>query len=82
MRQPQNNNWGTISRIGGWGMNTKIIKTESLLHLDWEVFLFFILFIFYIILFFIFLYIFSFTYFLFLFLFLFFLFFIFNPLSL
>jgi hypothetical protein len=24
MRQLQNNNWGTISRIGGWGTNTKI----------------------------------------------------------
>jgi hypothetical protein len=25
MRQLQNNIWGTISRIGGWGTNTKII---------------------------------------------------------
>jgi hypothetical protein len=39
MRQLQNNIWGTISRIGGWGMNTKIIKTETLLHLNLEGFL-------------------------------------------
>jgi hypothetical protein len=35
MRQLQNNIWGTISRTGGWGTNTKIIKTESLLHLNY-----------------------------------------------
>jgi hypothetical protein len=39
MRQPQNYFWDTISRIGGWGMNTKIIKTEALLHLNLEIFL-------------------------------------------
>jgi hypothetical protein len=37
MRQLQNNIWGTISRIRGWGMNTKIIKTETLLHLNLEI---------------------------------------------
>jgi hypothetical protein len=80
MRQLQNNIWGTISRIGGWGMNTKIIKTETSLHLNLEIFLnfYFIYFLFYIILYIFFL---SFTYFLFLFLSLFFLLFIFNPLS-
>jgi hypothetical protein len=36
MRQLQNNNWGTISRIGGWGTNTKIIKTETSLNLNLE----------------------------------------------
>jgi hypothetical protein len=30
--------WDTISRIGGWGTNTKIIKTETLLHLNLEIF--------------------------------------------
>jgi hypothetical protein len=62
MRQLQNNIWGTISRFGGWGTNTKIVKTETSLHLNLEVFLIFVLFIFY---FFKFLYIFflSFTYF-------------------
>jgi hypothetical protein len=37
MRQLQNNIWGTISRIGGWGTNTKIIKTKNLLHLNLEI---------------------------------------------
>jgi hypothetical protein len=75
MRQLQNNIWGTISRIGGRGMNTKIIKTETSLHLNLEGFIFyFILFYF--------IYFFSFCYFLFSFLSLFFLFFIFNPLCL
>jgi hypothetical protein len=50
MRQWQNYLWDTISRIGGWGTNTKIIKTETLLHLNLEGFLF-ILFYFYFILF-------------------------------
>jgi hypothetical protein len=40
MRQLQNNIWGTISRIGGRGTNTKIIKTETLLHLNMEIFFF------------------------------------------
>jgi hypothetical protein len=40
MRQLQNNIWGTISRIWGWGMSTKIIKTEILLHLNLQMFLF------------------------------------------
>jgi hypothetical protein len=42
MRQLQNNIWGTISRNGGWGMNTKIIKTETLLHLNLEIFFIYI----------------------------------------
>jgi hypothetical protein len=76
MRQLQNNIWGTISRIGGWGTNTKIIKTENSFHLKLEVFIFyFVLFYFILYIFFL-----SFTYF-FLFLSLLFLFFIFNPLS-
>jgi hypothetical protein len=37
MRQWQNYFWNTISRIGGWGTNTKIIKTETLLHLNLEI---------------------------------------------
>jgi hypothetical protein len=36
MRKLQNNIWGTISRIGGWGTNRKIIKTEISLHLNLE----------------------------------------------
>jgi hypothetical protein len=76
MRQLQNNISGTISRIGGWGMNTKIIKTETSLHLNLEGFFFIFYFILYIYFFL------SFTYFLFSFLSLFFLFFIFNPLCL
>jgi hypothetical protein len=36
MRQLQNNIWGTITRNGGWGTNTKIIKTETSLHLKLE----------------------------------------------
>jgi hypothetical protein len=38
MRQKQNYFWDTISRIGGWGINTKIIKTETLLHLSLDIF--------------------------------------------
>jgi hypothetical protein len=38
MRQWQNYFWDTISRIGGWGTNTKIIKTETLLHLNLEIY--------------------------------------------
>jgi hypothetical protein len=61
MRQLQNNIWGTISRIGGWGMNTKIIKTETSLHLNLEFFFIFIfclfLFLFFNIYFFIYLFI-------------------------
>jgi hypothetical protein len=45
MRQLQKNIWDTISRIGGWGMNTKIIKTEILLQMNLEIF-FFIYFLF------------------------------------
>jgi hypothetical protein len=45
MRQPQNYFWSTISRTGGWGMNTKIIKTETLLHWTWRFFLIYIFFI-------------------------------------
>jgi hypothetical protein len=40
-RQWQNYFWDTISRTGGWGTNSKIIKTERLLHLNLEIFLFF-----------------------------------------
>jgi hypothetical protein len=40
MRQPQNYFWDTICRIGGWQTNTKIIKTETLLHLNLEIFLY------------------------------------------
>jgi hypothetical protein len=36
MRQQQNYFWDTISRIGGWGTNTKIIKIKTLLHLNLE----------------------------------------------
>jgi hypothetical protein len=42
----QNYFWDTISRIGGWGTNTKIIKTEILLHLNLEIFILFYLFYF------------------------------------
>jgi hypothetical protein len=45
MRQWQNYFWGTISRIGGWKTNTKIIETETLLHLNLEIFFFIYLFI-------------------------------------
>jgi hypothetical protein len=45
MRQWQNYFWDTISRTGSWGTSTKIINTETLLHLDLEIF--FHLFIFY-----------------------------------
>jgi hypothetical protein len=74
MRQLQNNIWGTISRTGGWGTNTKIIKTETSLHLNSEVF-FLSFYFFYI-------YIFSFIYLFFIFILIFILFFfIFSPLS-
>jgi hypothetical protein len=46
MRQLQNNIWGTISRIGGWGRNTKIIETETSLHLNLENFIYLFLYIF------------------------------------
>jgi hypothetical protein len=42
MRQRQNYFWDTISRIAGWGINTKIIQTETLLHLNLEIYLFII----------------------------------------
>jgi hypothetical protein len=42
MRQWQNY-WDTISRIGAWGTNTKIIKTETSLHFNLEIFLFFLI---------------------------------------
>jgi hypothetical protein len=45
MRRWQNYFWDTISRIEGYGTNTKIIKTETLLHFNLEIF--FHLFIFY-----------------------------------
>jgi hypothetical protein len=41
MRQLQNNIWGTISRIGGWRTNTKIINTETSLHLNLDFFFLF-----------------------------------------
>jgi hypothetical protein len=42
MRQLQNYFWDTISRIGGWGTKTKIIKTETLLHLNLEILKFYL----------------------------------------
>jgi hypothetical protein len=48
MRQQQNYLWDTISRIGGWRANTSIIKTETLLHLNLEIFSSFIYFFFFI----------------------------------
>jgi hypothetical protein len=48
MRQLQNNIWDTISRTGGWGTNTKIIKTETSLHLNLEIFNFFFIYLFFI----------------------------------
>jgi hypothetical protein len=53
MRKLQNNIWGTF---GGWGTNTKIIKSETSLHFNLEVLFFFnfiYLFIFYFIVYFI-----------------------------
>jgi hypothetical protein len=38
MKQWTNYFWDTISRIGCWGTNTKIIKTETLLHLNLGIF--------------------------------------------
>jgi hypothetical protein len=46
MRQRQNYFWDTISKIGGSGISTKIIKTEILLHLNLEIFFIYIFFIF------------------------------------
>jgi hypothetical protein len=40
MRQWQNYFWDTISRIAVWDTNTKIIKTETLLHLNIKIFLY------------------------------------------
>jgi hypothetical protein len=65
VRKWQNYFWDTISRIGGGGTNTKIIKTETLLHLNLEIFFLFFYFIY--------LFIYSFTY-------LFFIYSFFNPL--
>jgi hypothetical protein len=42
MRQWQKCFRDTISRIGGWGTNTKIIKTKTLLHLNLGIFEFFL----------------------------------------
>jgi hypothetical protein len=42
MRQWQNYFWDTKFKIGGWGTNTKIIKTETLLHLNLEILFYFI----------------------------------------
>jgi hypothetical protein len=47
MRQWQNYFWDTISRTGGWGTITKIIKIETLLHLNLEIFFRLFIFIFY-----------------------------------
>jgi hypothetical protein len=41
MRQKQNYFWDTISRIGGWGTNTKIIKTEIYCIRTWRFFFLF-----------------------------------------
>jgi hypothetical protein len=38
MRQWQNYFWDIICRIEGWGTNTKIIKIETLLHLNLGIF--------------------------------------------
>jgi hypothetical protein len=46
MRQKQSYFCDTISRIGDWGSNTKIIKTETLLHLKLEIYFFIYLFLF------------------------------------
>jgi hypothetical protein len=46
MRQWQNYFWDTISRIRGWGTNTKIINTETLLHLNLEIFFHLFIFLF------------------------------------
>jgi hypothetical protein len=56
MRQLQNKIWVTISRIGG--TDTKIIKTETSLHLNLEVFkkFFYFLILFYFILFYLYIY--------------------------
>jgi hypothetical protein len=42
MRQWQKYFWDTISSIGGWGTSSKIIKTETLLHLNLKIFLYFL----------------------------------------
>jgi hypothetical protein len=44
MRQWLNYFWDTISRTGVWGTNIKIIKTQTLLHLNLEIFFSFIFF--------------------------------------
>jgi hypothetical protein len=46
-RQLQNNICGTISRVGGWGTNTKIIKTEILLHLNLEIYIYIYIYIYF-----------------------------------
>jgi hypothetical protein len=45
MRQWQNYFWDNIFKIAGFGTNTKIIKTETLLW-TWSFFIFLILFLF------------------------------------
>jgi hypothetical protein len=47
MRHLQNNIWGTVSRIGGWETDTKIIKTETSLHWNLEFFFSFYFVLFY-----------------------------------
>jgi hypothetical protein len=57
MRQLQSNIWGIICKTVAWGTNTKILKTETLLHLNLEVFIFYFV-LFYIYTFFSFIYLF------------------------
>jgi hypothetical protein len=46
MRQLQNNNWGIISRIGGWGTNTKkLLRLKLYCIWTWKFFNFFLFFI-------------------------------------
>jgi hypothetical protein len=54
MRQQQNYFWDTTSRTGDWGAKTKIIKNETLLHLNLEIFFHLFIFLFLFLFFFIF----------------------------
>jgi hypothetical protein len=81
MRQLQNSIWGIISRIQCWGKDTKIIQTETSLHLNLEVVFYFLFFILFYFILFLYIFFLPFTYFLFLLLSLFF-YFLFLILSL
>jgi hypothetical protein len=66
MRHPQSYVWSTISRIGSWRMNTKIIKMKLYCIWTWRfIYIYFFIYLFFIFILFIYLFI----------------FFIFNPLS-